>query len=359
MKIVFHANQLSLRGTEVALYDYAYFNELLLGNESIIVYQRNNANNHPEVMRKFETRFPTHAYGEFAEVDDVIREYNAALMYCIKSGTRDGILSKRVPTMVHAVFPTRESEFHGASFAFVSEWLSLICSNGRAPAVPHILQLPHISGNLREELRIPASATVFACYGGADSFDIAFVKEVIPEVLARRRDVYFVFLNIRKFIDSDKVLFLPPTTDVAFKVRFINTADAMLHARRRGESFGLSCGEFSMKNKPIFTYGKSPERNHLYVLGRKAMVYSGPRSLMRLLLTFDRGDAGKKSWDCYSGKFAPETVMRLFDQHLIQKALSNGMVTSPGIHLDGRDKALCRVEKMKLRLIKWSRRLAL
>ena len=36
MNIVFHSNQLSLRGTEVAIYDYARYNEEYLGNNSII-----------------------------------------------------------------------------------------------------------------------------------------------------------------------------------------------------------------------------------------------------------------------------------------------------------------------------------
>ena len=29
----------------------------------------------------------------------------------------------------------------------------------------------------------------------------------------------------------------------------------MLHARSLGESFGISCAEFAVKDKPIFTYG--------------------------------------------------------------------------------------------------------
>ena len=57
------------------------------------------------------------------------------------------------------------------------------------------------------------------------------------------------------------------------KVEFINTCDAMLHARYIGESFGLSCAEFSVRNKPIITYEKSPERNHIDTLGEKGIYY--------------------------------------------------------------------------------------
>ena len=40
MKIGFHTNHLSLRGTEIAVYDYALHNQELLGNESVIFYRK-------------------------------------------------------------------------------------------------------------------------------------------------------------------------------------------------------------------------------------------------------------------------------------------------------------------------------
>jgi len=38
MKILFHANTLNFRGTTVAVTDYARYNQEVLGNESVIVY---------------------------------------------------------------------------------------------------------------------------------------------------------------------------------------------------------------------------------------------------------------------------------------------------------------------------------
>lgn len=35
--VAFLSNKLTLRGTEVAIYDYAHYNETLLGNHSIII----------------------------------------------------------------------------------------------------------------------------------------------------------------------------------------------------------------------------------------------------------------------------------------------------------------------------------
>jgi hypothetical protein len=36
-KIAFHANQLGLRGTETSMFNYADYNEKILGNKSIIL----------------------------------------------------------------------------------------------------------------------------------------------------------------------------------------------------------------------------------------------------------------------------------------------------------------------------------
>ena len=57
MKIAFHDNSLSLRGTTVALYDYAYFTRKYLGNESIILYNKNHSANSDDVVKKFKKEF--------------------------------------------------------------------------------------------------------------------------------------------------------------------------------------------------------------------------------------------------------------------------------------------------------------
>lgn len=338
MKIVFHSNQLSLRGTEVALFDYAYFNQTILGNESIVVFDKNSPNNASAAVRKFEANFPTISYDKFDDVDALVREHGADLFYCIKSGKRDGKLSKTVPTMVHAVFPTSVTHAHGAAYAYVSDWLSLICSNRKISAVPHMIHLPrlakHTTQDLRAELNISEHMTVFAYYGGEKSFDIPFVKhEVIPEVLRRKHDLYFLFMNIDKFIDHPRVLFLPGTGDLEYKVRFINTSDAMLHARQAGETFGIACGEFSIMNKPIFAYAKSRDKNHLLALGDKAYTYADAESLKSMLLNFDPKEAAQQNWDCYSAHYCPEKVMEIFDNRFIREALRNGVTETPAVPL--------------------------
>ncbi len=356
MKIVFHSNQLSLRGTEVALFDYAYFNQTILGNESIVVFDKKSPNNAPAALRKFEANFLTLGYDSFDEVDALISEHRADLLYCIKSGKRDGKLSKTVPTMVHAVFPTPVAHAHGAAYAYVSDWLSLICSNRKVPAVPHMIHLPRLAQDavqdLRAELSIPEHATVFAYYGGEKSFDIAFVKQaVIPAVLSLKPDVYFLFMNIEKFIDHPRAIFLPGTSEVEYKVRFINTSDAMLHARQAGETFGIACGEFSIMNKPIFAYEKSRDKNHLLALGEKAYIYASAEDLKDMLLDFDRQESARKNWDCYSEHYSPEKVMEIFDTHFIKEALRNGVAETLPVSFSLREKlrSTLKVAGIKLR----------
>lgn len=62
MKILFHENQLSYRDTTTALFDYAKYNQEILGNESIIVYQKNNPNNFQQTIDKFKNNFSTFSY---------------------------------------------------------------------------------------------------------------------------------------------------------------------------------------------------------------------------------------------------------------------------------------------------------
>jgi hypothetical protein len=54
MNILFHENQLCVRGTSVALYDYAHYNETILGNVSYIAAP---SNSDLSALEKFKTRF--------------------------------------------------------------------------------------------------------------------------------------------------------------------------------------------------------------------------------------------------------------------------------------------------------------
>lgn len=257
-------------------------------------------------------------------------------MYAIKSGENDGLLPSNVKNWVHTVF--RRNEKHGNVYAYISDWLAV--DQGSNLYVPHIVTKPHTTTeNLRQQLGIPANAIVFGRYGGADTFDIRFARKVVLEVAYQNPDKYFLFMGTntfgygnglfrKKWQDAlfalgkpkglpKNIIFLPATSNALDKQLFINTSDAMLHARGQGESFGLAVAEFSISNKPVFTFNSdSPkyEWAHIKVLGDKAIVYTNEKELKNILLQFR--PSPNTNWNAYS-QFNPDEVMRKFKQVFI------------------------------------------
>lgn len=79
-----------------------------------------------------------------------------------------------------------------------------------------------------------------------------------------------------------------------------------------------------MHNKPVITYALSPQRNHIDVLGSKAVLYKGPEDLKKIFLDFDRAWHQSQKWDCYSQEFSPSVVMKKFasvflDTHALKR----------------------------------------
>ncbi len=311
MKVAFHTNQMCLRGTEIAIFDYAKYNEELLNNESIIFCNSNNELVE-DVVKKFKSKFECYFYKNFTELEDICEKNNIEHTYFIKSGFRDGLNLKNSRNLIHAVFPTDWREFHGDRLAFVSKWLSEEHSNSKIPFVPHMIDLQPHHKNRRIELGIKSSDLVIGCYGGQDSFNLKFVHEEIVKSLSLRQDLYFIFMNIAKFANHERLIFLPGDANLDNKVAFINTCDAMIHARGIGESFGLACGEFSIMNKPVITYSKSPQRSHLDILGSKAITYDGRKDLLNIFLNIDKKYIQSRDWDAYSKEFNPDSIMKLF-----------------------------------------------
>jgi hypothetical protein len=328
MKIGFHTNGLSLRGTEVALYDYAHHNQHLLGNESVIFYRKKNFADQA-VLEKFSKQFKLCPYDGQQDLNRLIEQDHIDLTYFIKSGERDDAICSSSPALIHAVFPTKPEEFHGDKYAFVSQWLSKEYSNNKIPFVPHMIELPESNENLRGKLNISENKTVLGWYGGSDSFNLDFVKKEVIAAVEKRPDLYFLFMNMEPFAKHERLLFLPGNSDMIYKVKFINTCDGMLHARGIGESFGLACGEFSIKGKPVITYAMSPQRSHIEILGDRALLYKGKKDLGEILENFNRHIQNEKDWDAYSRNFCAKEVMQKFeDVFILGKKLNEVMVSA-------------------------------
>lgn len=319
MKILFHENELNYRGQSIALYDYAHFNELYLGNESIIIFNKTLPTNHPLGIEKFKKRFNVLEYSNINEIDQHINIIKPDIFYNIKNGNIDGIDIKECKSCVHAVF--KHYEPHGDVYAYVSEWLSQEMTNGKSPFVPHMVNFENlIEEDLRKELNIPQKAKVFGYYGGAQSFNIKFVHKAVEKIASRYKDTYFIFMGVDSFIRKTwwksvpkNVLFLPASSDTFYKQKFINTCNALLHARERGETFGITVAEFAIKGKSIITFANSPEKAHITQLKNNAYYYSNINELQNIILDAPLDLSAEESYH----KFSPKAVMDKFKEVFI------------------------------------------
>ena len=217
-------------------------------------------------------------------------------------------------SLAHAVFRTDDP--HGDVYAGVCKY---ICdkSGGNYPYVDHIVETIPPTENLREELNIPKDAFVFGRHGGRDTFSLPFVKETIKQIIDLRKDVYFLFLSTDKFIDHERVIYLPWTKDLQEISNFVGSCDAMIHARMEGEIFPLVVAEFSTQNKPVVTWdGDHPiyDKGHIAVLKDKGIYYKDPQSLSTILLNLSHADIANKDWDVYKDTYSPENVMNQFKE---------------------------------------------
>jgi len=313
MKIAFHDNILSLRGTTVAIYDWAYWGRHYLGIEPIIMFDINYPQNNEDVYKKFQSQFPVYGYYEKNEIDKILEKNKCEYFFMMKSGDKDGIISSVCKNLISATSSAWRSEWiHGDVYAMCSEWLSEL-TNYTIPFVPHIVYLPDNECDMREQLNIPKDSLVIGRNGGWETFDIKFVKDTIYEVLEKRFDIWFIFQFTEPFIEHERVIYLPGTANLEKKVKFVNTCDAMIHARYQGESFGLSCGEFSIRNKPIITFYNSPERNHINTLGEKGIYYENKSDVLHILTNLDKKEINSLEWNCYQ-EYSPEKVIQKFKE---------------------------------------------
>jgi len=306
MRIAFHSNQLGIRGTEVALYDYALGNRDILNNESIII---SDINSDLTALEKFKSQFTVHLYNNFSEVESIIEKEKIDAIYYIKAGFNDGKLVRNAKNLIHSVF--KYNEPHGDVYAYVSQWLSKEMSNNELPYVPHMVNLPKHDLDYKDYFDLK-NKIVVGWYGG-NNFEIPFARQAVIDIANKRKDIVFLFMNQDPFCNSENIIFINGTTDLDEKVAFINTYDVMIHARERGETFGLTIAESSTLNKPIITYSKSEEQNHYMVLGDKGIYYHDYESLYNILLNIQKLDIEEKEWNCYQD-FTPEKVMNKFNE---------------------------------------------
>lgn len=327
MNVAFYIRHFTERGTEVAIYDYARYNEELLGNKSYIIClsdKAQKANGGPFTERisydKFKKRFPVIEIDTIYEMKQIINQLELHFFYTLTHGGSDMYyfydkeLWQTCKTIKHCVFDTTCAE--GDFYISISHVLNEK-NNTNYPVIPHMIDLPACEENLRDLLGIPENAVVLGRYGGFDQFNIPYVYDAIIEYLNSNKDIYFLFMNTPQFFKHSNIIYVDRNLDLIYKTRFINTCDAMLHARLMGETFGLSIGEFSSKNKPIIT-AKCGDIEHLKILGNRALCYTNKEELLEIFKNIKGLINTTSDWNCYT-YYTPENIMRIFDEQIFSR----------------------------------------
>lgn len=312
MKIIFHANTLNYRGTTVAVTDYAKYNQEILGNESVIVYNKSlgtdkDIGTDANVLRELSKKYNVIGY-EKDNLQQVIDSQKADMAYFIRAGNYEP-LPTNIKTGVHSVFQFNEP--HGDVYAYISEWLSRHMTRGQSPFVPHIVDLPKPNNNYREVFNIRDDQIVIGRLGGYSTFDIPFVKKIVEKIVLKTDKFVFLFMGTQPFISNPNVRHIFETQDVQKKANFINTCDAMLHARERGESFGLAIAEFLSMNKPVFAWNGGYDLNHIAMLNGSNTLYNED-TLYDMLMDFENLE--QQDWASKVVQYKPQPVMQKFKE---------------------------------------------
>lgn len=317
INIGFYTPQLCLRGTTVAVFNYAKYNQTILGNKSYIFYDKHCNRTNDKVRERFKAEFDfVIGLDTFSDIDIYIKDYDIKVLFNEKAGENDGNLSKIAKNVTHCVFNCNQP--HGDVYCSVSKWVHN--NNGRYPDIPNIVDLPEHNDDMRDELGIPKDALIFGRHGGFEQFDIKYVQEAVYEFAKENPNVYFIFVCTIPFCPPLKnIIRLESVVDLYEKRKFINTCDAMIWARNQGETFGLAIAEFSVSNKPVIA---SPvgDPAHIHILGNKGLWYKNKEDVLNIFRSFDRDKAMTQDWNCYR-EFYPEPGIRRFEEIAIKGVL--------------------------------------
>jgi glycosyltransferase involved in cell wall biosynthesis len=312
MKILLHTNTLNYRGTTVAVTDYCKYLRNLRGLDPIISYcssypQDADMGNVSKVIETLKKDYQVVDY-ETGTLDKKLEELKIDLAYFLNSGQKEP-LPDVCKTAVHAVFQFNQP--HGDKYAYISKWLSDKMSNGTIPFVPHIVTLPQSTDNYRKFLNISDDQIVFGRIGGYSTFDIPEVKQYIVNLVNSTNDYVFLFVGTEKFCEHPNVKFINEIHDLQIKSNFIATCDAMIHARARGESFGLAIAEFLFHNKPVIACALGIDQNHTVMLENSGTLYSSINQLDHIVRNIN---SIKQNWSDRVKEFSPENVIQKFEE---------------------------------------------
>lgn len=320
--ILFHAFQLEYRGGSNSLRDYAHYNETVLGNKSTIVYHNPPAPGYQisyqpvidSLSKRFEVISIKHDENLVKNMNDLAKRFD--LVYSQRGGCTEEPIFNTTKFAVHSAFANYSDQCD--RFAYISKYLSDMISlnlKKQVPYVPYILQLPEQNDDLRTKYGISKDQFVFGRLGGWCEFDVEFVHEAIKHIVNSRDDIVFMLVNTNPFYNHKNIIYLDPFYDQQFKSNFINSCDAMIHARRMGETFGLAVMEFLYFNKPVLSWESGDDKNHVITLNDFDLLYNDTNIISKI----EDMVKNRKQYDFSKtlNEYTPSNVMDKFQEVFI------------------------------------------
>lgn len=323
-KVAFFSKQFTERGTERLTYDYADFNEIILGNKSFIICfneltlkKKGYLSSNKVIKNKFKERFDLLEISNIKEIKDILLEKKISHFYVQSHGCHKDIFKFENKK----IWNNCKTIYHCAFGPMARQGSTIRCPVGghlnklykkRLPILPPLIRAHEYSGDLREKLKIPKDGLVIGRHGGKDTFDIPFVKNVIKKLVEYEKNIYFLFLNTDKFLNHKNVIHLDFLVDENLP-KFIDSCDAMIHGRFSGETFGSAVGEFSAANKPVITFSKSRDIEHIKILKDKALLYRDEKELFKIFEQLPLIIKENRDWNAYIN-YQPEKVMKEFEK---------------------------------------------
>ena len=289
MKIIFYNHELCYRGTTKAV--LAYIQSLREFDLDLdIIYAFNAFSTHNDVrigtnfLKYNVTLIPLHSLEQLLHLSNT-----ADWLYYVSSAKPDDyawIKNCRCKTFLHQVGYQEPDYDSSSQFAYTSHWQSNYFTGAQAPVLPYIISPPEHPISKKEArscLGIHDEHIVIGRHGGRDTWNLPFASKAVYDCALQNQDKVFLFLGTDPFCNLPNVRFLPSTSDQHQLEIFLSACDLMLHARWEGETFGLACAEFLVRQKPIITWAHSRERNHILLAEQSIMFYHHYGDLYSLL----------------------------------------------------------------------------
>lgn len=208
-----------------------------------------------------------------SSLPEIIAKISPLILHVHNSGIIEPPLDQpHAISQIPAIFTTNIFGKQGRSpeqekiskILFVSNWLKEYASwskgDSRCDVLYNPIEKPLTDTNLRSELNISEDVFVIGRVGrnAYDIYDPISIKAY--KEIENKKTLFLVLspplqmVKDAKEIGIRNILFLEPSTNDLFLSRFYNTIDIFAHARLDGETFGCAIAEAMIHGKPVVSH---------------------------------------------------------------------------------------------------------